>query len=161
MAAELRPPHLLPGDGTGGGGRLLFETPLESWQEAVDHGRGRLLSPDKIAALVLAFAVVFAQVGLGVGTATAASTFTVNSTADVVDANPGNGLCDTGNLVGSDPECTLRAAVQEANALAGTDTINLPAGTYTLTIGGTGEDVAATGDLDITADVTITGAGSG
>ena len=34
-------------------------------------------------------------------------------------------------------------------------------GTYTLTIAGTGEDAAATGDLDITDDLTITGAGSG
>jgi len=54
----------------------------------------------------------------------------------------------------------LRAAIQEANALAGADTITVPTGTYTLTITGTGEDDAATGDLDITSDVTITGAGA-
>ncbi len=52
----------------------------------------------------------------------------------------------------------LRAAIQEANALAGADTINLPAGIYTLAISGTGEDDAATGDLDINGPLTISGA---
>jgi len=54
----------------------------------------------------------------------------------------------------------LRAALQQANALTGPDTIMLPAGTYTLTISGRCEDTAATGDLDITEDLTITGAGA-
>lgn len=85
-----------------------------------------------------------------------AATFNVNSTTDAVDATPGNGVCATAGAV-----CTLRAAIQEANALAGTDTINIPAGTYTLTIAGTYEDVAATGDLDITGALTITGSGQG
>ena len=48
----------------------------------------------------------------------------------------------------------------EANALAGDDSITLPAGIYMLTIAGTGEDAAATGDLDIRGSLTITGAGS-
>jgi hypothetical protein len=47
----------------------------------------------------------------------------------------------------------------ETNALPGADTITLPAGAYILTIVGTGEDASATGDLDITDDLTITGAG--
>lgn len=87
-----------------------------------------------------------------------AASFTVNSTTDAVDANPGNGVCATAGAV-----CTLRAAIQEANALAGPDTINLPAGTYTLTIGGAGENNAATGDLDILStggNVTIIGTGA-
>lgn len=88
-----------------------------------------------------------------------AATFTVNSTADTVDASPGNGVCaDAAN------NCTLRAAIMEANALAGADTINLPAGTYTLTLanaGGTNEDNDATGDLDVNGSLTINGAGSG
>lgn len=60
-----------------------------------------------------------------------AATFTVNSTADVQDANLGNGICETavGNGI-----CTLRAAIQEANVLGGVNTINVPAGTYNLTI---------------------------
>ena len=44
-------------------------------------------------------------------------TVTVNSTKDVVDATPGNGICAT-----AAGKCTLRAAVQEANAHAGADT---------------------------------------
>jgi CSLREA domain-containing protein len=44
-----------------------------------------------------------------------AATFTANSTADLVDANPGDGVC------GANPagDCTLRAAIMEANALGG------------------------------------------
>ena len=161
MAARLRPPHLLPGQDAGREGSLLFESPLESWHQAVESGRGRLVSVEKLAALALSLAVMFAQIGFGVGTASAAATFVVNSTADRVDISPGNGSCDTGNLVNGSPECTLRAAVQEANALAGTDTINVPSGTYTLTIAGTNENAAATGDLDLTDGVTIVGAGAG
>ena len=43
--------------------------------------------------------------------------------------------------------CTLRAAVMEANDHEGDDTIMLPAGTYTLSNMGAGEDAAKTGDL--------------
>jgi len=74
-----------------------------------------------------------------------ADTFVVNSTLDDVDATPGDGNCWT---VGG--RCTLRAAIQETNALAGDDTIELPAGVFYLTRAGGGEDAAATGDLDIT-----------
>ena len=87
-----------------------------------------------------------------------AATFNVTSTMDAVDASPGDGICAS---AGS--QCTLRAAVQEANALPGADTIMLPAGTYVLTVGGASarcEDAAAKGDLDITDDVTIIGAGA-
>ena len=55
---------------------------------------------------------------------------------------------------------SLRQAVIDANANAGTDQINLPSGTYLLTLAGTGEDAAATGDLDITESVDIIGAGA-
>ena len=83
-----------------------------------------------------------------------AATFNVDTTADEVDANPGDGLCLTASS-----HCSLRAAIQAANASAGTaDTINVPAGTYTLSLTGIKEENAATGDLDITDSVTITGA---
>ena len=81
------------------------------------------------------------------------ATFTVNTTVDAVDANIGNGVCQTANA----NECTLRAAVQEANALIGLDTIELPTGIYTLSINGWREDLAVTGDLDITDDLSIIG----
>ncbi|GEM_PF-755213 len=83
-------------------------------------------------------------------------TFSVNSTADAVDDNPGDGVCHT-----AAGPCTLRAAVMEANALAGAQAITLPAGTYTLTLSGAGEDAAATGDIDITSELAINGAGAG
>lgn len=57
-----------------------------------------------------------------------AATLTVNSTGDGTDAGPGDGFCFTGVFVQVapgffGPECTLRAAIQEANALAGADSI--------------------------------------
>jgi CSLREA domain-containing protein len=57
------------------------------------------------------------------GRAVSAATFNVNSAVDAVDAVPGDGVCATAG-----GQCTLRAAVQEANALPGADTISLPAG---------------------------------
>jgi CSLREA domain-containing protein len=84
-----------------------------------------------------------------------AAPFTVDSTADVVDAAPGDGLCATAVAA-----CTLRAAVQETNALAGADQISVPAGTYRLTIAGANEDAAATGDLDVLGALTMIGAGA-
>ena len=69
----------------------------------------------------------------------------------------------------ADGDCSLREAIRAANldmrvdaclAGSGADSITLPAGTYTLGIGGRGEDGAATGDLDITGALTLTGAGA-
>jgi CSLREA domain-containing protein len=51
-----------------------------------------------------------------------AKTFTVNSTKDFSDIDPGDGVCDTIAVQLLNP-CTLRGAIQEANALAGMDTI--------------------------------------
>jgi hypothetical protein len=84
-----------------------------------------------------------------------AATFEVDTQTDTVDANPGDGLCADAN-----GHCSVRAAIMETNALAGADSIELPAGMFTLTIEGTDEDAAATGDLDITDDLAIEGAGS-
>ncbi len=94
--------------------------------------------------------------GLLINSPSHALTFPVNSTSDVVDAKPGDGKCAT-TLTGT--TCTLRAAIQEANALAGPDTITLQGLTYTLTRSGAGENSAATGDLDVTGvgDLTIQG----
>src|SRR5262245_27702756 len=50
-----------------------------------------------------------------------AATFVVNAATDDNDPNPGDGVCATKNGV-----CTLRAAIQETNALAGADQIILP-----------------------------------
>ena len=65
--------------------------------------------------LVTLAAMVLAPVPGG-----SAATLTVNSTGDASDLTAGNGVCETatGNGV-----CTLRAAIEEANALGGADTI--------------------------------------
>jgi CSLREA domain-containing protein len=84
----------------------------------------------------------------------AALVFLVDAPTDAEDANPGDGACLT---LGGD--CTLRAAVQEANATAGLDTVSLPAGTFTLSLGGVDEDASMTGDIDIVDDLTVVGAG--
>lgn len=85
---------------------------------------------------------------------------TVNSAADRADADTGDGVCDTGEMVDGEPECTLRAAVQTANALGGVETITVPAGGYSLALAGDNEDAAATGDLDLNVSAAIVGAGA-
>ena len=72
--------------------------------------------------LILLLVVAF----LGMHTTTARAsglTFVVTAVNDGDDANPGDGNCATATKV-----CTLRAAIEEANADAGADTIhfNLP-----------------------------------
>jgi len=88
------------------------------------------------------------------GTA-AAATFTVDTVVDAVDAVAGDGVCATASAA-----CSLRAAVQEANALAGPDEIVLGPGSFLLTLAGI-DSAAAVGDLDIADDVTVSGAGQG
>jgi hypothetical protein len=77
----------------------------------------------------------------------------VDTTSDTVDANPGDGIAED-----SSGNTSLRAAIQEANALGIPVRINVPAGTYNLTITGSGNNA---GDLDVTGDITIVGAGAG
>src|SRR5262245_59962584 len=108
----------------------------------------------RIFSVLIILSILLAQFGLK--PVAAAADFVVNSTADKTDINPGDGLCETDG-----GDCTLRAAIQEANVLEGSDTISIPAGTYTLSIASPAEDAPATGDLDITDSLTITGAGIG
>ena len=82
------------------------------------------------------------------------ATFNVNTTADTTDVNPGNGTC-----ADSSGNCSLRAAIMEANAQGAADTIVLqPGATYTLSLEAMAqdEDAAAEDDLDI-ADATTAG----
>ena len=76
------------------------------------------------------------------------------TTQDAVDATI-DGTCA---IAGGG--CSLRAALQEANATTDPDDIALPAGRFKIALGGTSEDAAARGDFDSTHDVTITGAGA-
>lgn len=81
-----------------------------------------------------------------------AASFTVNSTLDRSDASPGNGVCAT-----SSGECTLRAAIQEANAAPGADTIQLGSAIYELGIPAINDDTDGTGDFDIRSSITFIG----
>ena len=81
----------------------------------------------------------------------ASTTFTVNSTYDGGDQTPGDGKCDTGiMLIGE--ACTLRAAIQEANATTGADTIN-----FNIPTTGVATISPATELPTITGPVTING----
>lgn len=57
-----------------------------------------------------------------------ADTYLVDSTDDLPDASPADNVCATAPPAA----CTLRAAVMQANAHFGADTIDVPAGTYVL-----------------------------
>lgn len=77
--------------------------------------------------------------------------FTVNSTADAGDANPGDTFCSTAQGV-----CTLRAAIQEANSFPLEHIITLPAlptGNYVLSLGEL--------TIALAANITIIGDGQG
>ena len=52
-------------------------------------------------------------------TETQAATFVVNSVGDAADFNTADNICETATA----GECTLRAAIEQANATAGTDAI--------------------------------------
>ena len=108
----------------------------------------------------------------------AADDFIVNSTRDLLDDVEGDRICSTGvTLPSGELECTLRAALQEANGLGGlAHTIRVPEGLYRLTVHAVSqleeednqlslmwdaEDAVRTGDLDIDTNVVITGDGEG
>jgi len=100
-------------------------------------------------ALMFAVLVVVAP-ALAMAPPAHGATFTVDTTADIVDALDGL--------------TSLREAVSAANASPGDDEIVLPAGTFTLTIGGPGDNANVRGDLDhvdATGNLAIRGAGAG
>ncbi len=99
-----------------------------------------------MSAAALTAALVSALFVLSSPALSGSTTLTVTKTADTND-----GACDA--------DCSLREAIVQANTFA-TDDIDVPAGTYKLTIKGRGEDLAATGDLDIRRGVTIRGEGA-
>jgi CSLREA domain-containing protein len=83
----------------------------------------------KALALGLLLAALMAASFLLTASPAYAKTLTVNSTKDRVDERPGNGRCSTGVIIqhqdgAIERECTLRAAIQEANATTEADTIN-------------------------------------
>lgn len=90
---------------------------------------------NRAALLVNAILLLFLALSLTSGEAKAAS-FVVNMTTDANDADTGDGVCDS-NLATAGAQCTLRAAIQQANTQPDFDAISfslaLPA-TINLTI---------------------------
>lgn len=77
---------------------------------------------------------------------------------DLPDNNIGDGIC---GVTGGG--CTLRAAVQTANNVSDGDVIVIGDGATAVLDGasvGSGEDAALTGDLDVTGDLIVRGAGA-
>ncbi|WP_447969294.1 discoidin domain-containing protein [Nitrospira sp. M1] len=89
-------------------------------------------------------------------------TFRVNNMIDKPDANPGDFRCEIAVNGGPDVitdnagRCTLRAAIEEANATIVGDTIEVPPGVYQLTL----PSNQGGGRLQITEDVDIQGSGA-
>jgi CSLREA domain-containing protein len=119
------------------------------------RGKGRRVSLWSIS-LILSFQVLgWLLFSMATPGPVEAKTFIVTSTLDETDTNAGDGVC-----LGASGYCTLRAAIQQANAFPGPDVIKLKTGLYMLTITGTAEDLGATGDLDITDNLAIIGTGA-
>lgn len=76
-----------------------------------------------------------------------AAVYTVTKTADTLD-----GQCNE--------DCSLREAVEAANSHPGPDVVVLGPGIYNLTRLGAGENNNDTGDLDVTSELTLLGAGA-
>ncbi len=123
---------------------------------------------------------------LALASGSGAVTFSVNSDDDAADNNVGNGSCWTGSVVSGPgglliPECTLRAAIMETDALGSSDTIvfgssiptdglgfvrispgsPLPAITSPLVIDGTTAPGYDTGDPAQVPIIQIDGSGAG
>ena len=108
----------------------------------------RLLASLAVAAGLLAWPAAFAE----------AASFLVNDTRDIADPNVEDGRRDVDGIAAGD-QCTPRGAIQQANALPGSHGIVMIGGTFSLTTAGRDEDAAATGDLDVTAQIAIVGQG--
>ena len=107
----------------------------------------------KLAAIrLISIAVILASIMFSTAplkTASAAGPFTVNTISDTHDSNTADSSCSDGT------NCSLRAALEQANASGGSTTINLPAGEYKLSLG---DLIAGT---KTNTNITLHGAGSG
>lgn len=76
--------------------------------------------------------------------------FVVNSVGDLGDASLADGLCDS-DLVSAGLQCTLRAALEQANSTSGADTISFAIGSGPATIEPSGPLPAVTETLTLDA----------
>jgi len=107
--------------------------------------RGRIALA--VILLMIPFFFVFGQ-------RVSASGFVVNTTVDGADANPGNGICE---MTAGHGDCSLRAAIMEANASSGADVITVPDGVYNLDNRNTTQGSFKGAELNITDSLTIMG----
>jgi CSLREA domain-containing protein len=112
-------------------------------QRGYPRGRPRVVNPDNSETFFC-----------DIGAYEAVAPYLVTSAQDETDVDPDDDIC-----LAASGACTLRAAVQQANATPGREEIQLPPGVFALALAGAGEDAAASGDLDLTDDVVIQGAG--
>lgn len=112
----------------------------------------------RLAAVIALLILAFSLPSLSSTQAQTFRDFSVNTTLDGADANVGDGICQTA----TPNQCTLRAAVQEGNAFAGQTfvSVNNAGGPMGLSVAGVSEDVATSGDLDITGNIRIGGPGT-
>lgn len=94
--------------------------------------------------VLIVLALVLAPLTLAPVSPAGAAGFTVNSNGDAADANLSDPACATATNV-----CTVRAAIQQANATAGSDVVTVPA--MTISLGS---------PLTISSNVTLRGAGA-
>ncbi len=118
-----------------------------------------------LASWLVAVSVVACIGLLLVATPAHAETFTVNSTGDAGDSNIGDGSCFTGIFVQVGPrferQCTLRAAIQQANPNGQSDTIGFAPGlSGTITLGSSRGGLVIANDTPATDDLNIQGPGA-
>jgi CheY-like chemotaxis protein len=115
---------------------LLYGKPTDEniTQQDLDKKAFRSKYYPTLAVTFISSIIILINFGLFVGSqlplfrnqqqgTTALSTFVVDSITDSSDFLVGDGYCDTDDSIGDGP-CTLRAAIEEANSIAGVDYID-------------------------------------
>ncbi|MCB0222043.1 MAG: right-handed parallel beta-helix repeat-containing protein [Chrysiogenetes bacterium] len=135
---------VLSADESGAGYGFVFLLGLAIAMAAASRRRGIAV---KAAARKGGMLLVLLAV-LAIPSSALAATFTVSDTGDGVDEDTGDDICEVTDSMG---DCTLRAAIEQANATAGADTITFSV-TGTITLG--------SGLPEISESLTITGPGA-
>ena len=114
-------------------------TPAATFEQVMTPGKLAALGASKSIAAILPLRlnndqlddlVLLTEQGLTLALTTAFSTFLVNTAIDGSDNNPGDNKCEA-TLINGLRACTLRAAIQEANAHPGLDVIEYNSEGYT------------------------------